>query len=179
MAGKSLGTGSFRKSNSRANTFGSHSQARRFRFGVRCIFLNCLKNRLRVEKRIDPVTRTKAQVFQMETANTGPNFYFGWISVKYEKPENPFFVFLRYAVGDSNINDVNYDKLNQDSIPDIILVKKFYGHDKSARRRARMWKLKRLAEDVVSLSTENKYVFFLFYSNKLFQTISKAKLKIP
>ena len=66
-------------------------------------------------------------------------------------------LFVRYAIKDSNINDINYDKLNDDIIPDIILVKKFYGHDKSARRRARMWKLKRLADDIVSISTENKY----------------------
>ncbi|XP_033225369.1 60S ribosomal export protein NMD3 [Belonocnema kinseyi] len=62
---------------------------------------------------------------------------------------------LGYAMADSNINDSNFEKLNPDSIPDVILVKKFYGNDKSARRRARLWKLKHLAEDVVSMSTEN------------------------
>lgn len=41
-------------------------------------------------------------------------------------------------------------------MPDIILVKKFYGHDKTARRRARMWKLKHLNENVVSNDTDNE-----------------------
>ncbi|XP_063976766.1 60S ribosomal export protein NMD3 isoform X2 [Diachasmimorpha longicaudata] len=62
---------------------------------------------------------------------------------------------LGYAVGDSNINDPNYDKLAQDSIPDIILVKKFYGTERTARRRARMWKLKHLHDEVVSMGTDN------------------------
>ncbi|XP_012257245.1 60S ribosomal export protein NMD3 [Athalia rosae] len=62
---------------------------------------------------------------------------------------------LGYAVGDSNINDMHFEKLNRDIIPDVIIVKKFYGYDKSARRRARIWKLKHLAEEVVSMSTEN------------------------
>lgn len=62
---------------------------------------------------------------------------------------------LGYAVADSNINDSNFDKLSSELIPDVILVKKFYGHDRTARRRARLWKLKHLAEDVVSMSTEN------------------------
>ncbi|XP_032682118.1 60S ribosomal export protein NMD3 [Odontomachus brunneus] len=62
---------------------------------------------------------------------------------------------LGYALKDSNINDTNFDKLNGDIIPDIILVKKFYGYDKAARRRARVWKLKHIADEVVSMSTEN------------------------
>lgn len=63
---------------------------------------------------------------------------------------------LGYNLKDSNINDVNLDKLSEDTIPDIILVKKFYGHDKAARRRARIWKLKHLADEAISMSTENK-----------------------
>ncbi|KAF7991318.1 hypothetical protein HCN44_002880 [Aphidius gifuensis] len=63
---------------------------------------------------------------------------------------------LGYAVGDSNINDANFDKLSSNDVPDIILVKKFYGHDKTARRRARMWKLKHLNENVVSNDTDNE-----------------------
>ena len=59
-------------------------------------------------------------------------------------------------MADSNVNDSNFEKLSPDLIPDVILVKKFYGNDRSARRRARLWKLKHLAEDVVSMSTENK-----------------------
>ncbi|KAK0088365.1 hypothetical protein PV325_012263 [Microctonus aethiopoides] len=63
---------------------------------------------------------------------------------------------LGYAVADSNINDSHFEKLNQEDVPDIILVKKFYGRDRTARRKSRIWKLKHLAEDVVSMSgTEN------------------------
>ena len=80
---------------------------------------------------------------------------FSWINSDYKFELNCNF---SYAVGDSNINDSNYEKLSQDLVPDVILVKKFYGHDKSARRRARLWRLKHLAEDVISMSTENKYV---------------------
>ncbi|XP_015118213.1 60S ribosomal export protein NMD3 [Diachasma alloeum] len=62
---------------------------------------------------------------------------------------------MGYAVGDSNINDLHFDKLSQDSIPDIILVKKYYGTERTARRRARMWKLKHLHDEVVSMGTDN------------------------
>lgn len=62
---------------------------------------------------------------------------------------------LGYALKDSNINDANFDKLKEDMIPDVILVKKFYGYDKAARRRARVWKLKHIADEVVSMSSKN------------------------
>lgn len=70
--------------------------------------------------------------------------------------------FYRYALADSNINDANFEKLSANEIPDVILVKKFYGHDKLARRRARVWKLKHLAEG--SMATDNESVFFFKYS---------------
>jgi len=66
------------------------------------------------------------------------------------------FVYCSYALKDSNINDTNFEKLSEDSIPDIILVKKFYSHDKAARRKARVWKLKHITDEVASMSTENK-----------------------
>ncbi|XP_029672295.1 60S ribosomal export protein NMD3 [Formica exsecta] len=62
---------------------------------------------------------------------------------------------LGYALKNSNINDTNFDKLSEDAVPDIILVKKIYGHDKAARRRARVWKLKHIADEIFSMSTEN------------------------
>lgn len=71
------------------------------------------------------------------------------------------YSYFRYALGNSNINDDNFDKLDGDTVPDIILVKKFYGVDKAARRRARIWKLKHIADDIVSMSTDNKYVIFI------------------
>lgn len=71
------------------------------------------------------------------------------------------YSYFRYALGNSNINDDNFDKLDGDTVPDVILVKKFYGVDKAARRRARIWKLKHIADDIVSMSTDNKYVIFI------------------
>ncbi|KAL7306339.1 hypothetical protein TKK_0001764 [Trichogramma kaykai] len=61
---------------------------------------------------------------------------------------------LGYALGEMNVNDPNFEKLNQDLVPNVILVRKFYPTNKSARRRARMWKLKHIAEDV-DIGTEN------------------------
>lgn len=68
---------------------------------------------------------------------------------------------------------MNFDKLSSDNIPDIILVKKFYGYDKTARRRARMWKLKHLHEDVISMGTDNKYVYqiIIYYLSIYFNII--------
>ncbi|KAI4492444.1 hypothetical protein M0804_002235 [Polistes exclamans] len=69
---------------------------------------------------------------------------------------------LGYALSNSNINDDNFEKLNGDTVPDVILVKKYYGIDKAARRRARMWKLKHIADDIVSMNTDNnEYMDFL------------------
>lgn len=65
-------------------------------------------------------------------------------------------LFFRYNLSNSNVNDDNFDKLQSENVPDVILVRKFYGHDKSARRRARLWKLKHLASEVVGEGSENK-----------------------
>lgn len=54
------------------------------------------------------------------------------------------------------MNDANFDKLDRSVIPDVFLVKKFYG-EKSARRRARAWKLKHMAEELhEGLSSTNE-----------------------
>jgi nonsense-mediated mRNA decay protein 3 len=58
-------------------------------------------------------------------------------------------------LGDSNINDPNFEKLDASKIPDVILVKKHYGA-KGARRRLRNWKLKHLAEENTNLNTAAK-----------------------
>lgn len=81
---------------------------------------------------------------------------------------------LGYNIEDSNINDASFEKLDRQAVPDVILVKKYYG-DKAARRRQRMWKLKHLAEEATALNTDEKYdccfhqitvklicIFFLF-----------------
>ncbi|PSN51422.1 60S ribosomal export protein NMD3 [Blattella germanica] len=62
---------------------------------------------------------------------------------------------LGYALGDSNVNDPNFEKLDPTRVPDIILVKKHYG-DRLARRRYRNWKLKHLAEEDTQLNTGTK-----------------------
>jgi nonsense-mediated mRNA decay protein 3 len=58
-------------------------------------------------------------------------------------------------LGDSNINDPNFEKLDASKIPDVILVRKRYG-TKGAGRRLRNWKLKHLAEENTNLNTESK-----------------------
>ncbi|GBP60800.1 60S ribosomal export protein NMD3 [Eumeta japonica] len=52
---------------------------------------------------------------------------------------------LGYNLSESNVNDTNFDKLDRSLVPDVFLVKKHYG-EKAARRRARAWKLKHMAE---------------------------------
>lgn len=61
---------------------------------------------------------------------------------------------LGYNLEDSNINDENFEKLNQDKIPDVVLVKKCYG-DKLGRSSARNWKLKHLAEESTDFDKKN------------------------
>lgn len=63
---------------------------------------------------------------------------------------------FRYNVEDSNINDTNFEKLDKQNVPDVILVKKHYG-DKAARRKQRIWKLRHLAEEDTALNTDAKY----------------------
>lgn len=67
---------------------------------------------------------------------------------------------LGYNIEDSNINDDNFEKLDKESVPDVILVKKYYG-DKAARRRQRMWKLKHMAEETTALNVDVKCVSFV------------------
>lgn len=41
-------------------------------------------------------------------------------------------------MGNTNVNDPNFEKLKPETVPDVILVKKFYPEQKAKRR----WKLK-------------------------------------
>ncbi|KAK9304245.1 hypothetical protein QLX08_004249 [Tetragonisca angustula] len=69
---------------------------------------------------------------------------------------------LGYALSESNINDENFEMLNKDVIPDVILTKKNYTQDRAARRRMRAWKLKHMIEDKDSMATDNNdYYEFL------------------
>lgn len=53
---------------------------------------------------------------------------------------------MGFDLRDANINNDDFEKLKSENIPDVVLVKKFFG-DENKRRRARQWKLKRLAEN--------------------------------
>lgn len=66
---------------------------------------------------------------------------------------------VRYAIGDSNINDVHFEKLSADSIPDVILVKKHYPD----RKRRRNWQLKHLNEDLFPYEENDRYSCLLCY----------------
>merc|ERR1712226_17163 len=61
-----------------------------------------------------------------------------------------------------NANDPNLEKLSEDKLPDIILVKKVFA-EKSLRNRKRKWKLKHMNENLHSdLGSQNEdYVDFL------------------
>lgn len=63
---------------------------------------------------------------------------------------------LGYNLEDANINDIHYDKLNKDRVPDVVLVKKCYG-DNTERRTDRIWKLKHLDEEATALDKSKKY----------------------
>ncbi|GBN49555.1 60S ribosomal export protein NMD3 [Araneus ventricosus] len=61
-----------------------------------------------------------------------------------------------------NINDIEFNKLKKENLPDVILVKKIFG-DKASRQRRRRWKLKRLAmeADTDTSSVARDYDDFL------------------
>lgn len=55
-----------------------------------------------------------------------------------------------YNLEDANINDPNFEKMDKDKVPDLVLVKKLYG-DTSGREGVRNWKLKHLDEEATNL----------------------------
>lgn len=68
---------------------------------------------------------------------------------------------LGYNIEDSNINDANFEKLETSKVPDVILVKKYYG-DKNSRRKQRIWKLKHLTDENNAFHIDERdYVEFL------------------
>lgn len=59
---------------------------------------------------------------------------------------NPGDLVLGFNINNANINEENFEKYEQsqtDKIPDVIIVKKYYGN-KAERNRKRKWKLKHL-----------------------------------
>lgn len=54
---------------------------------------------------------------------------------------------MGYDLRDANINNDDFEKLKNENIPDVVIVKKYFG-DNCKRRRARKWKLKHLTDNV-------------------------------
>lgn len=68
---------------------------------------------------------------------------------------------MGYDLTDANINNEDFDKLKVDKIPDVVVVKKYYG-DKMSRKRARNWKLKHLVdEQMTDTDVDGDYNEFL------------------
>ncbi|KOC66748.1 60S ribosomal export protein NMD3 [Habropoda laboriosa] len=75
---------------------------------------------------------------------------------------NPGDTVLGYALSDSNINDENFEMLNKELVPDVILIKKNYVHDRTVRHRMRAWKLNHMLKNTDSMATDNNdYYEFL------------------
>ncbi|KAK6167890.1 hypothetical protein SNE40_021819 [Patella caerulea] len=66
---------------------------------------------------------------------------------------------LGFDFNNANINNQQFEKIRQDRVPDVIIVKKVY--DRSARNKKRKWKLKRMAEGIETASEERDYTAFL------------------
>ncbi|XP_064652153.1 60S ribosomal export protein NMD3-like [Lineus longissimus] len=70
---------------------------------------------------------------------------------------------LGFDMTNANVNNEYLDKMRQDRLPDVVLVKKVFG-DRSKRIRKRKWKLQHLAEgthDFDAASVERDYNDFL------------------
>ncbi|XP_076457169.1 60S ribosomal export protein NMD3-like [Babylonia areolata] len=66
---------------------------------------------------------------------------------------------LGYDFTCSNLNHPQFEKLKEERIPDVILVKKVY--DQPRRCRRRNWKLQRMADTMDSESVQKDYTEFL------------------
>lgn len=67
---------------------------------------------------------------------------------------------LGYNVSESNMNNSEFDKLNPNDLPDIILVKKWYT-DRVTRNRHRLWKLRHLTDGLHNERSKDDYQEFL------------------
>lgn len=73
---------------------------------------------------------------------------------------NPGDTAMGYELSTSNVNNVEFDKLDKSSVSDVILIKKVY--DRQRRMRRRKWKLKHLNDQLLETeSVENDYNEFL------------------
>lgn len=66
---------------------------------------------------------------------------------------------MGYNTGEANINDAEFDKLPQDLIPDVVLVRKHY--DRQTRLSQRLWKIKHLADEATDERSKYDYHEFL------------------
>ncbi|KAK3885813.1 hypothetical protein Pcinc_010007 [Petrolisthes cinctipes] len=73
---------------------------------------------------------------------------------------NPGDTVLGFELGQSNVSDTNIDAMNQDHLPDVVLVRKIYA-DKATRNRKRRWKLRHLGVDEDASSQNRDYTDFL------------------
>ncbi len=62
---------------------------------------------------------------------------------------------LRFDLVNCNVNNEHFDKLNQENLPEVILVKKLFA-DKSVRNRRRKWKLRHLDQDGMDVTSVNR-----------------------
>lgn len=53
------------------------------------------------------------------------------------------YTVLGFDLRNANINDVHFDKMSSDKIPEVVLIKKYWG-SKADRAQRRRWRLKRL-----------------------------------
>jgi len=73
----------------------------------------------------------------------------------------PGDVVLGYDLSNCNVNDDHFEKLNRETMSDVVLVKKVYA-DKSVRNRRRKWKLRHLDADGMDVTSVNRdYTDFL------------------
>lgn len=71
---------------------------------------------------------------------------------------NPGDLILGFDLANANLNEPNYEKYersHQGKIPDVIIVKKYYG-DRTVRHRRRQWKLKQLTTEQGSVDGDNR-----------------------
>jgi len=64
---------------------------------------------------------------------------------------NPGDTALGYDLTSSNFNDYTFDTLNRNSLPDVVLIKKFYPQRRK-KNKSRKWKLKSLSKEEVEMA---------------------------
>ncbi|KAL9706792.1 hypothetical protein quinque_010310 [Culex quinquefasciatus] len=78
------------------------------------------------------------------------------------------------SLAETNINNGNFEKLKQDAIPELLLVKKSY--DKSQRKQSRNWKLKHFTkEGALDTNIEADYNEFLKEDPEMRQNVNIFK----